>query len=95
MSHAKITPTTYGVVFVALIALTGTTVGLAFVDLGAWHGVVGLTIASVKAVLIVLFFMHVLHSSRLTWIVALGGLVWLALLIGLTLADYETRQWLP
>jgi caa(3)-type oxidase subunit IV len=59
-----------------------------------WHTVVGLTFAVCKAVLVALFFMHLLSSSRLTWIVVGGGLFWLGILMALTLADYLTRHWL-
>jgi cytochrome c oxidase subunit 4 len=93
MTQHKVTPTTYVIVFVALILLTGATVGLSYVDLGVFHTFVGLAIASAKAVLIVLFFMHVLYSSRLTWLVALSGLAWLTILLGLTLTDYLSRSW--
>jgi len=67
-------PRSYFLVFLALLALTAATVGLAFVDLGAWHSAVGLTIAAMKALLVVLFFMHVLHSKSLIWVIALSGL---------------------
>lgn len=93
--HHIIAPRVYYLVFAALIALTGLTVGISFVDLGAWHTLVGLLIATVKAALVILFFMHVLYSTRLTWVVALSGLVWLAILLGLTLTDYLSRDWLP
>jgi cytochrome c oxidase subunit 4 len=81
-------------VFGALIALTVLTVGVSFLDLGAWHTVVGLTIACCKALLVAFFFMHLLSSTRLTWVVAVAGLFWLGILIGLTLSDYLTRYWL-
>jgi cytochrome c oxidase subunit 4 len=86
-------PRAYILVFVALLALTAATVGLAFVDLGAWHSPVGLTIAAVKALLIALFFMHLLRSKSLTWVFALSGLFWLGILMVLTLTDYATRSW--
>jgi cytochrome c oxidase subunit 4 len=94
MSQRIITPATYYAVFAALIALTCLTVGLSFYDLGQWHAAAGLGIATSKALLVALFFMHVLYSSRLTWLVILCALFWLAMLIGLTLADYLTRHWL-
>jgi cytochrome c oxidase subunit 4 len=52
-----------------------------------------LLIASVKALLVVLFFMHVRWSTRLTWVVAASGFVWLIILFGLTMTDYLTRGW--
>ena len=89
-----VTPTTYLLVFLALLALTGATLYLSSVDLGRWHSAVGLTIAAAKAILVVLFFMHVLHGARLIWVVAVSGLAWLSILMVLTLSDYATRSWL-
>jgi cytochrome c oxidase subunit 4 len=86
-------PRTYGLVFIALVALTGLTVFLGDVDLGAWHTPVGLVIASTKATLIVLIFMHVLYSPRLTWLVIGTSLLFLAILLGLTITDYLSRGW--
>jgi cytochrome c oxidase subunit 4 len=84
----------YYVVFAALVALTFATVGLSFCHLGNWHTVIGLAIATIKAALVALFFMHLLHSQRLTWLALGAGLFWLAILMSLTLADYLTRDWL-
>jgi len=81
----------YIAVFVGLIALTGATVGLSYLELGVWHAPVGLAIASAKALLVILFFMHVSHSNRVTWMVVLSGTFWLAILMSLTLADYASR----
>ena len=90
-----ITPTrTYYSVFAALIALTLLTVSVSFLDLGAWHTTVGVLIGVVKATLVGLFFMHLLHSSRASWLAVLAGLFWLLLLMALTLSDYLTRQML-
>ena len=91
MSHPSASPRTYALVFAALIVLTITTVGLSYVELGDWHAPVGLVVAAVKALLVVLFFMHVLYSSRLTWIFALSGLFWLGILLALTMTDFVTR----
>ena len=86
--------TVYFAVFTALLVLTATTTAISFVDLGPWSTVVALAIAFVKATLVVLFFMHVKYSPRLTQIVIAGGLFWLAILIALTLADFVSRGWL-
>jgi cytochrome c oxidase subunit 4 len=96
MAEKIVTPKTYLTVYVALMALTATTVALSRLELseGA-HTVIGLGIAAVKASLVILFFMHVLYSSRLTWLVALSGLLWLGILIGYTITDYVTRGWNP
>jgi cytochrome c oxidase subunit 4 len=80
-------------VFAALIVGTAVTVGAAFVDLGALNNVVMLAIAITKATLVVLFFMHVRWSTRLTWVIAASGFFWLLILFGLTMQDYLTRGW--
>ena len=79
--------------FGALIVGTALTVGAAEVDLGALNNVVMLAIACTKALLVILFFMHVRWSSRLTWVVAASGFVWLLILFGITMTDYLTRGW--
>src|SRR5437867_13370652 len=84
---------TYYLIFSALMIGTGITVADSFVDLGALNTIVALTIATVKAVLVVLFFMHVKYSSRLTWAVVVGSIFWLGILLALTSSDYLTRSW--
>jgi cytochrome c oxidase subunit 4 len=81
----------YYLIFAALMAGTAITVGAAFVDLGALNTVVALTIAVVKALLVVLFFMHVRYSTRLTWAVVVGSVFWLGILLALTFSDYLMR----
>jgi cytochrome c oxidase subunit IV len=93
--HAHVTPPpTYYAVYAALIALTLLTVGVSFFDLGAYNLAVGLGIGAIKATLVALFFMHLLHSTRLTWVVIGASLFWLGILMVLTLSDYLTRRWL-
>ncbi len=88
-----ITPTrTYYSVFAALIALTLLTVSVSFLDLGPWHTTVGVLIGVAKATLVGLFFMHLLHSSKASWLAVLAGLFWLCILMVLTLSDYLTRH---
>lgn len=82
----------YGV-FGALMVGTALTVLVAFFDLGPFNNIVMLLIASAKALLVVLYFMHVRWSTRLTWVVAASGFVWLIILFGLTMTDYLTRGW--
>ena len=84
----------YVAIFVTLLVLTATTTAVAFVDLGPWNTVVALGIAVIKASLVVLFFMHLKYSPLLDRTVLLGGLFWLAIMIGLTLTDFATRGWL-
>jgi cytochrome c oxidase subunit 4 len=83
----------YLLVFGALIGLTLLTVWLGGLHLGPWHVPVGLAVATTKAVLIVLYFMHMLQSPRLTWLVAGTTLLFLAILLFLTLTDYLSRDW--
>jgi len=85
----------YVAVFAALVFLTLVTVGVSYVDLGPLSVVVALTIAFTKALLVVVFFMHLRESSGLIWVVAGGGFFWLAILIALTMSDVLTRGWLP
>jgi cytochrome c oxidase subunit 4 len=85
---------TYTLVLLALLALTAVTTLVAFVDLGAFSVVAALAIAVCKMLLVALFFMRVRHSTRLTKLVVLGGLLWLAILLTLTLSDFTTRGWL-
>ena len=85
---------TYVAVFVALLVLLIATVGAAYLPLGDLHFPVAMTIAVAKAVLIVLFFMHVLHSHRLTMIIAVAGFLWLGIMLALTLSDYLSRDML-
>ena len=84
-------PWMYLGVFAALLILTLATWLVAQVDLGWANDVVALTIAVTKALLVILFFMHVRYSTRLTKLTAIGGFLWLAILIFLTLNDYVTR----
>jgi cytochrome c oxidase subunit 4 len=85
---------TYTLVLLALLVLTAVTTLVAFVDLGAFSVVVALAIAVCKMLLVALFFMHVRHSTRLTKLVVLGGLLWLVILLMLTLSDFTTRGWI-
>jgi cytochrome c oxidase subunit 4 len=92
MSEHIVSRPTYFIVFAVLISLTLLTVGISFLNLGSWHTATGLTIATCKAVLVTLFFMHLLHSNRLTWVVLAAALFWLGILMVLTMADYLTRS---
>jgi cytochrome c oxidase subunit 4 len=86
---------TYLLVFVALLSLTLLTTWVSYFDLHAWSVVAALVIASVKMLLVALFFMHVRHSSALTKGVVAGGLLWLGILLLLTMGDFVSRGWLP
>ena len=92
MSEHIVSVKTYITIWLALLVLTGLTAGIAFVNLGPFNTVVALVIATGKALLVVLIFMHVKYTSdRLTKVVLVSALFWLLLLLGLSLADYTTR----
>jgi cytochrome c oxidase subunit IV len=83
----------YIAIFLALALGTVLTVAASRYDLGVWNTPIALIIATIKAVLVILFFMHVIHSTRLTWVVIIGSFLWLGVLFVLTFADYLTRSW--
>jgi cytochrome c oxidase subunit 4 len=82
---------TYVKILLALLVATAVTTAVARVDLGGFSVVVALGIASMKMVLVALFFMHIRHSTKLTRLVVLGGLLWLGILLLLTMTDFATR----
>lgn len=86
---------TYVTIFLCLLAATALTVLAAFHDFGALSNVVALGIAIFKATLVILFFMHVRYSTRMTGLVVLSGALWLFFLFALTMADYLTRVFVP
>ena len=83
----------YYTIFGILMLCTYLTVQIAFFDLGVLNTIAALGIAVFKATLVVLFFMHVKYSTRLTWAVVLGSVFWFGILIALTMSDYLTRAW--
>jgi len=83
----------YYAIFATLLVLTGVTVGAAHIDLGPMNTVVALAIAAFKAMIVVLYFMHVKYSTRLVKLVVIAGLYWMGILMALTLSDYLTRGW--
>jgi cytochrome c oxidase subunit IV len=94
MDTDHILPTrVYYTVFGILMLCTYLTVQIAFLDLGTLNTIAALGIAGLKAGLVVLYFMHVKYSPKLTWAVVLGSLFWLSLLMVITLSDYLTRAW--
>lgn len=84
----------YFSVFIALMVLLAATIGAALLDLGPLHLVTALIIAGAKAILIILYFMHVRYSSRISWVFAGAGFFWLLILIVLSIGDYISRGWL-
>ena len=93
--HSHPTPGLYLEIFLCLVVGTCLTWGIAFKDLGVWNPVVALTIAVAKALLVILFFMHVHYSSKLTKLTISAGFFWLMIMITMSLSDYLTRTFLP
>jgi cytochrome c oxidase subunit 4 len=85
---------TYYTVYAILMICTYLTWQVAYFDLGSFNTVAGLGIAAFKAVLVIMFFMHVRDSPRLVWAVVMSGLFWLGILLVLTMSDYLTRGWM-
>ena len=94
-SEQHISTRTYWLIFAVLMVLLVLTVAAAQVDFGPFNIAVALTIACIKAVVIVLYFMHVRFSTRLVWLFAAMGFFWLTIMLGFTLTDYFTRAWTP
>ena len=93
--ESHVSAKTYWIIFAVLMVLLVLTVGAAQVDLGPFNIPIALTIATVKAVVIVLYFMHVRFNSRLIWLFVCVGFFWLTIMLGFTLNDYFTRDWVP
>lgn len=92
--HEHIVPVgTYLAVFISLLILTALTTGVAYIDMGRWNLVVALAIAVGKALLVILFFMHVKYHKGLTRITVIGAIFWLGIMITFTLSDELTRHW--
>lgn len=93
VAHRVLPLRIYWSVFLALVAGTLLTIWSATMDLGAMNLVVALLIASIKALLVILFFMHVKYSSKLVWMFAAAGFFWFVIMIVITLTDYAGRAW--
>src|SRR5450755_1795254 len=91
--HHVVSPRIYIIVGSLLLVLTGVTVWASFQEWGNFNAVAALAIAVVKAMIVVLFFMHVKYSSKLTKLTVFCGLFTFLALIGMTLADYMSRAW--
>jgi cytochrome c oxidase subunit 4 len=87
---------TYWTVWISLMVLLALTVLAATQHLGrSVNIVIALTIAVIKALLVILYFMHAKFSSRLVWVFAGVGFFWFLILVAFTLSDYASRDWLP
>lgn len=92
MSEHIVPVRVYFLIFLALLVGTALTVFAAFVDFPwRFNTIVALTIASVKATLVVLYFMHVRYSPRLVWVIVASALFWMGILFAFTFSDYLTR----
>ena len=91
--HHIVSPLQYAMVFGTLLVFTGITVGAAYVDLGVLNPIIALGIASFKAVVVILFFMHVKYQSKLVKMTVGAGFFTFLVLITMTLTDYISRAW--
>ena len=91
--HHIVGPKTYAIIFITLLTFTGITVAAAFVNLGILNPIVALAIASTKAVIVILFFMHVYYQSKLVKMTVAAGFFTFLVLITMTLSDYISRAW--
>jgi cytochrome c oxidase subunit 4 len=92
-SEHIVSPKVYGVIFASLLVLTGLTTAASYVEMYVFNAVVALGIACLKAVLVILFFMHVKYSSRLTKLTVAAGFFTFIVLITMSMTDYISRAW--
>ena len=85
-------PSLYLVIILTLMGLTALTVAVAYIDLGRFNIVAALGIATIKATLVVLFFMHAKYSPKRTKLVIFAGIFWLIILLFMTLSDYASSH---
>ena len=91
--HHVVSPVTYLIVFGALLVFTGLTVGASFIEMGVFNPIAAIAIACIKAVIVVLFFMHVKYTTKLTKLTVASGFFTFLVLIFMTLIDYFSRAW--
>jgi cytochrome c oxidase subunit 4 len=91
--HRIVQPGTYIAVYIALLVFTGITVAAAFVDLHILNPIIAVAIACIKAVIVILFFMHVIFQSKLIKMTVAAGFFTFLILIAMTLTDYLSRAW--
>ena len=92
-AHHIVSPVVYVIILFSLLVGTALTVWASYVDLGIWNPILAIAIACTKATLVVLFFMHVKYSSKLTMLTVGAGIFMFLTLISMTLADYISRAW--
>jgi cytochrome c oxidase subunit 4 len=93
MTHQVVCVKVYALVFCALLALTITTVAVSKIELGEFNFIAAMTIAVLKGMLVVMFFMDVRRATSMTKLFVGAGLFWLAILLVFLLSDYLTRGW--
>jgi cytochrome c oxidase subunit 4 len=91
MSSHVVPVRVYALIFALLLALTGITTAVAFLDLGPMNDVIMLAIAVTKATAVMLYFMHLRYGSGLTRLIAFAGVFWLGLIVLFTMGDYLSR----
>ncbi len=91
--HHVVGPKVYGLILLILLIATGLTTGVAFLDLGIFNPIAAVGIACIKAVLVILFFMHIRYSSRVIMLTVGAGFFTFLVLITMTLSDYMSRAW--
>jgi cytochrome c oxidase subunit 4 len=93
MSEHIVSPKTYVAVFLSLLFFTGLTYSIALIDLGPFNPLVAIVIAMIKSMLVILFFMHVKYSPKMTKVAIISGLFFLLILLALSMTDYISRPW--
>ena len=92
-AHHIVPPSVYMIIVAILLVMTAVTVWASYIEMGVFNPIVALAIGVFKATLVVLFFMHVKYSTKLTKLTVFSGLFTFLALIGMTLADYISRAW--
>jgi cytochrome c oxidase subunit IV len=91
--HHIVSPVVYMIVFGCLLVFTGLTVGASYIEMGVFNPIAAIAIACIKMILVVLFFMHVKYTTKLTKLTVAGGFFMFLVLISMTLSDYISRAW--
>jgi cytochrome c oxidase subunit 4 len=91
--HHVVGPKTYVSILVLLLVMTAVTTGAAFINMGVFSPIVALAIACFKAVMVILFFMHIRYSSKVMMLTVGAGFFTFLVLITMTLCDYISRSW--
>ena len=92
-AHTIVGPKVYVTILFALLVGTALTIWASYIDMGFWNPIIALAIATAKATLVVLFFMYVKYSSKLTKLTVFAGVFTFLILISMTLTDYISRAW--